>query len=158
MREFFARFSRKVGLLVAHPVAFILATLTVVAWAALGPVLHYSDQWQLVINTGTTILTFLMVFVLQNTQNRDSRAVQIKLDELIRSIRGARNELIDLEELSEAELTRYCQEFHDLHLQYAKALADRGKQPPVKPESDATPNPRVDPKRPGSRPEGSRGV
>jgi low affinity Fe/Cu permease len=128
IREFFSRFSRNVALMVAHPVAFILAVLVVVVWAALGPWLHYSDQWQLVINTGTTILTFLMVFLLQNTQNRDSRAIQVKLDELLRAVDGARNELIDLEDISEEELARYSKEFHELHLQYARELECRGQR------------------------------
>lgn len=127
MREFFSRLSRSVGLAMAHPAAFLLAILGVVIWAATGPLLHFSDTWQLVINTTTTIMTFLMVFLLQNMQNHDSRAVQVKLDELLRAVEGARNELIDLEDISEEELARYCREFHELHLQYARELEQRGK-------------------------------
>ncbi len=133
IHEYFSRLSRTVALWVAHPLAFALAVASVLVWAALGPLLHYSDSWQLVINTSTTILTFLMVFLLQNTQNRDSRALQVKLDELIRAVEGARNEMIDLEDLSEEELTRYSQEFHDLHLHYAKELEQRGGRAPAPP-------------------------
>jgi low affinity Fe/Cu permease len=97
-----------------HPVTFVVAVLLVVLWALLGPVFHYSDTWQLVINTATTVLTFLVVFLIQNTQNRDSTAMQLKLDELIRSIQGAKDSLVDLEELSDAELSRYKARFSEL--------------------------------------------
>ena len=93
--------------------------------AALGPRLHYSENWQLWINTMTTILTFLMVFLLQHSQNRDTRAVQLKLDELLRAINGARNEFIDLENLSEQELAKYCREFQELHLRYARLIENK---------------------------------
>ena len=84
--------------------AFLIAVLIVVIWAATGPIFHFSDTWQLVINTGTTIVTFLMVFLIQNTQNRDAKAIHLKLDELIRGVTGARNRLVNLEELSDEEL------------------------------------------------------
>jgi low affinity Fe/Cu permease len=84
--------------------AFVLAVITVIVWAILGPRYHYSNTWQLVINTGTTIVTFLIVFLIQNTQNRDARALHLKLDEVIRAIRGAHNEMISIENLSDAEL------------------------------------------------------
>src|SRR4051795_4621953 len=85
------------------PSTFLLALGTVIVWALTGPIFHYSDTWQLVINTGTTIITFLMVFLIQNTQNRDTLAVQVKLDELLRSTKGAHNAVLDIEELSENE-------------------------------------------------------
>ncbi len=84
--------------------AFVLAALFIIGWLVTGPIFHYSDTWQLVINTATTIITFLMVFLIQNTQNRDSEAVQLKLDELLRSTQGAHNALLEIEELSEDEL------------------------------------------------------
>jgi len=125
MHDFFTRLARWASNVVAHPLAFIAAVASVLIWAACGPVFHYGENWQLVINTGTTILTFLMVFLLQNTQNRDSRAMHLKLDELLRAIKGARTELVDLENVTEAELARYADEFKKLHLQYADALVKR---------------------------------
>ena len=94
--------------------AFIAALCVVLAWSVTGPFFHYSDSWQLVINTGTTIVTFLMVFVIQATQNRDGKALQLKLDELIRSQRAARNVFADLEHATEDELKRFEKEFHEL--------------------------------------------
>lgn len=96
------------------PVTFMLAVLIIVVWAVTGPVFHFSDTWQLVINTGTTIITFLMVFLIQNTQNRDALAVQLKLDELISSIKEARNEIIDVEDLGDKELQEKRDEMIDL--------------------------------------------
>jgi low affinity Fe/Cu permease len=94
--------------------AFIAALAVVLAWALTGPLFHFSDSWQLVINTGTTIVTFLMVFLIQATQNRDGKALQLKLDELIRAQRSARNVFADLEHASEAELKRFEEEFREL--------------------------------------------
>ena len=125
MHDLFTRLARGASTLVAHPLAFAGAVLAVIIWAAFGPSLNYSETWQLVINTGTTILTFLMVFLLQNMQNRDSRAMQVKLDELLRAMKGARTELVNLENVTEEELTRYCEEFKTLHLHYAKILDKR---------------------------------
>ena len=96
--------ARSVARFTASTTAFLLALGTVVVWAALGPVFHYSDTWQLVINTGTTIVTFLMVFLIQNTQNRDGAAIQAKLDELLRATEAARNEFVGLEHLTEEEV------------------------------------------------------
>jgi low affinity Fe/Cu permease len=134
VRELFSKFARGVAGLAGHPAAFAAALAGVLTWAALGPRLHYSENWQLWINTVTTILTFLMVFLLQHSQNRDARAVQLKLDELLRAVNGARNELIDLENLSEEELTKYCREFQDLHLRYARVIKKKGQKLEVKAE------------------------
>jgi len=115
MNEIFRKFAHHISEALGSPVAFVVAVLIVVAWALTGPVFGFSETWQLVINTGTTIITFLMVFVIQNTQNRDIRALHLKLDELLRAMEGARNSLIDLEELSDDELARLAREFRELH-------------------------------------------
>jgi len=96
------------------PWAFLMAVLVILVWAVLGPAFHYSDTWQLSINTATTIVTFLMVFLIQNTQNRDTRAMHLKLDELLRGLKGARTSLVGLEELSDEELERLQKEFERL--------------------------------------------
>ena len=96
------------------PAAFMIAVVSIVVWAALGPVFAYSDTWQLAINTSTTIVTFLMVFLIQATQNRDAKAIHLKLDELIRGLQGARNHLVDLENLTDAELDDLQKEFQRL--------------------------------------------
>jgi low affinity Fe/Cu permease len=101
--------------LVGSSWAFILAALIIIAWAVTGPIFHYSDTWQLVINTGTTIITFLMVFLIQNTQNRDAKAIHLKLDELLRGVKGARTGLVNLEQLSDDDLERLQKEFERLH-------------------------------------------
>ena len=102
--SWFTHFAKLTASQAGRPRTFAIATLVVVIWAALGPIFHFSDTWQLVINTSTTIVTFLMVFLIQNTQNRDSEALQIKLDEIIRSLEGANNLVLNLEELEEEEL------------------------------------------------------
>ena len=102
----FSRFARWAALLLGNPVAFMVAVVIIVIWAMTGPLFHFSDTWQLIINTSTTIVTFLMVFLIQNTQNRDSEAIQLKLDELIRAVEGAHNGLLDIEELTEEDLNR----------------------------------------------------
>ena len=104
--SWFARFAQKVSHVTGRPNAFILAVAAIVAWGVTGPFFGFSDTWQLVINTATTIVTFLMVFLIQNTQNRDSIALQVKLDELIIAMKGAKNSIAGVEELSEAELER----------------------------------------------------
>ncbi len=121
MAELFGRFARWTAHISGAPVTFILAASVIVIWAVSGPVFRFSDTWQLVINTGTTIVTFLMVFLIQNTQNRDSIAIQVKLDELIHAAEGARDELIDLEEDSEGQLDREQERFRAL----ARSLHER---------------------------------
>jgi low affinity Fe/Cu permease len=115
MNEAFRKFAQTVSHLVGTSWAFILAAGVVLVWAATGPVFKYSDTWQLVINTSTTIVTFLMVFLIQNTQNRDAKAIHLKLDELIKAEKGARTGLVDLEELSDEELEELKEEFERLH-------------------------------------------
>ncbi len=110
----FSRFARWISFNTGRPSAFLLAAFVVIIWGVTGPLFKFSDTWQLVINTGTTIVTFLMVFLIQNTQNRDSQALHMKLDELIRAISGARNGLIDLDELSDEELSRIQQHYAKL--------------------------------------------
>jgi low affinity Fe/Cu permease len=110
----FTRFAKWASRATGHAAAFILALAVVIIWAVTGPMFGFSETWQLVINTGTTIVTFLMVFLIQNTQNRDTAAMQIKLDELIRSTRGAHNALLDLEEMEEADLERLHRDYEEL--------------------------------------------
>ena len=113
-RTHFDVFAKWTAHVVGRPRVFAAALAVVILWALLGPAFHFSDSWQLVINTGTTIVTFLMVFLIQNTQNRDGEAIQIKLDELIRTIEGAHNALLDLEELSERELNAIKRRYGEL--------------------------------------------
>src|SRR5713101_8613649 len=114
MKNLFRIFAQSTSQAVGSSWAFILAVSVIVVWAVTGPMFHYSDTWQLVINTGTTIVTFLMVFLIQNTQNRDAKAIHLKLDELIRGVEGARTGLVDLEALSDEELTQLQKEFERL--------------------------------------------
>jgi low affinity Fe/Cu permease len=109
--EVFRHFAAKTADAVGSKWAFLLAVLTILVWGLTGPLFHFSDTWQLVINTGTTIVTFLMVFLIQNTQNRDAKAIHLKLDELIRGVRGARTAMVNLEELSDEELAELRKEF-----------------------------------------------
>ncbi len=111
MREIFRKFAHRISEIVGSPWAFIIAASIIVIWGLTGPLFGFSDTWQLVINTSTTIITFLMVFLIQNTQNRDARAIHLKLDELIHSLETARNSLVDLEDMSDAELAKLQEEF-----------------------------------------------
>ena len=120
----FSRFANRIAQLAGHPVTFGVAAGAMVVWAALGPLAGFSDVWQLTVNTGTTIVTFLMVFLIQNTQNRDSAALQIKIDELIRATEVARNVLLDLEEHSAEEIDEVRKEYRRLA---AEARAKRGR-------------------------------
>lgn len=116
MSELFHKFSCKCSELVGSPWAFLIAFMGIILWALTGPMFHFSDTWQLIVNTSTTIITFLMVFLIQNTQNRDARAIHLKLDELLRSIKEARTELVDLEDRPDAELQSLKKEFiSELH-------------------------------------------
>ena len=116
MGEFFRKFARTTADVFGRAETFLAALGAIMIWAALGPVYNYSDTWQLVINTATTIVTFLMVFLIQNTQNRDAKAIQLKLDELLRGVKGARTGLVRLEELTEDELKELEASFEALRL------------------------------------------
>lgn len=115
MKEVFHKFSAKVAAVTGTGGAFVLAFMVIVVWAITGPLFNFSDTWQLVINTSTTIVTFLMVFLIQNTQNRDSKALHLKLDELIRVTSRARNSFVDLEDMTDDDLLTLDNEFHVLH-------------------------------------------
>ena len=127
-RSLFDRFANSTSRFAGHPIAFAAAGGLIVLWLVSGPVFRFSDTWQLVINTATTIVTFLMVFLIQNSQNRDSSAIQLKLDELIRASSGAHNGLLDLEELSEAELEAFRQKY--------VTMAEAGREEIRRGESD----------------------
>ncbi len=122
VQDAFRVFARQSSIVLGSAWAFAIALLIIVVWGATGPTFHYSDTWQLIINTGTTIVTFLMVFLIQNTQSRDAKAVHLKLDEVIRGIKGARNELVDLENLSDEDLKKLEEQFQNLR---KKAERDR---------------------------------
>ena len=128
IHDLFVDFSKITAATVGSVWAFIVALLVIVAWALSGPLFKYSDTWQLVINTGTTIVTFLMVFLIQSTQNRDAKAIHLKLDELIRALAGARNNFVDLEALSEEELEKFASQFERFR---KKACAAKDGQKPA---------------------------
>lgn len=114
MNNLFRIVSSRIANWVGSASAFMIALGALIMWAFTGPLFHFSDTWQLVVNTATTIVTFLMVFLIQNTQNRDAKAIHLKLDELIRAVQGARNDLVDLEDLSDEELKKLQQQFERL--------------------------------------------
>ena len=131
IRDGFRRFARHTANLAGTPWCFIAAASTIAGWATLGPHFGFSDTWQLVINTGTSLVTFLMVFLIQNTQNRDAREIHIKLDELLRAIVEARTGLIELEELSDEQLAK-------LHREFQRLCGDRHLEQLVEPAAAAT--------------------
>src|SRR5438876_11163372 len=114
LQERFRHFAHRAATMMGNPWCFFLAVVVIIGWAVSGPLFHFSDTWQLVINTGTTIVTFLMVFLIQNTQNRDATAIHLKLDELIRAMQGARNRMIDLDDMSDEELADLRKQFDRL--------------------------------------------
>ena len=124
MKEIFRHFAEKAAHAVGSYWAFLIALLTIVVWAMTGPYFSYSDTWQLFINTGTTIVTFLMVFLIQNTQNRETRIVALKLDELLRGVEGARTGLVELDHMSDEDLERVRQEFARMRDKYAPLVDD----------------------------------
>ena len=124
MREVFRSLSIRTAQAVGSPWAFLLSVATIIVWAVTGPYFKYSDTWQLIINTGTTIVTFLMVFLIQNTQNRETRIVSLKLDELLRGVEGARTGLVELDHMSDDELEHVQQEFLRLRDKYAPLVDD----------------------------------
>ena len=122
--DWFHGFAHRISEVVGRPLSFVFALTVILAWAILGPAFGFSDTWQLVINTATTIVTFLMVFLIQNTQNRDAKAIHLKLDELIHAIKGARNTLIDLEECSEDELAKLEEQFKRIRQKHQRHHRD----------------------------------
>jgi low affinity Fe/Cu permease len=124
LNELFRKFAERTAQFVGSPWAFVAALVIVFAWAGLGPVFRYSDTWQLVINTGTTIVTFLIVFLIQNTQNRETRIVRLKIDELLRAVEGARTGFVSLDRMSDAELEEVQKEFERLEPRYAPLVND----------------------------------
>jgi low affinity Fe/Cu permease len=128
MKAIFHRFAQVVAHYVGTPAAFVIAAAAVLAWGVCGPIFGFSDTWQLTINTATTIITFLVVFLIQETQNRDAQAMHLKLDELIHAIKGARNRLVDLEDASEEEIEELKKEFARLHHEVEEAQKRKQSQ------------------------------
>jgi low affinity Fe/Cu permease len=130
----YSRFAKRAAHFCGRPRVFVLAVGVIVVWVVTGPIFHFSDTWQLAINTGTTIVTFLMVFLIQNTQNRDTEAIQVKLDELIRATKGAHNALLDLEELEEESLDAFRTKYQALaaaaRAELGRGLGDTGTPEP----------------------------
>jgi len=129
MRDVFRKFAGNISRWTGSPNAFILAVLILIIWGITGPLFKFSDSWQLVINTGTTIVTFLMVFLIQNTQDRETRAINLKLDELLRAIKTARNDMIDMENVSDEELEEIEDQFHDLTKQLRNKNGQKNRSP-----------------------------
>jgi low affinity Fe/Cu permease len=129
VRDAFRCFAQRASVLLGSAWAFCGAVLVIVVWLITGPTFHFSDTWQLIINTATTVVTFLMVFLIQNTQNRDAKAMHLKLDELIRALKGARNQLVDLEELSDNDLKKLEEQFRRLrkHSENSRTDSDIGQ-------------------------------
>ncbi len=132
-KDLFSHVAKWISRTTGHPASFMLAMFTILVWLITGPIFHFSDTWQLAINTATTIVTFLMVFLIQNTQNRDSEAMQLKLDEIIRSLEGAHNALLDLEELTEEELDQIKAPYIELARRAREALK-QGQKDTDRPE------------------------
>lgn len=128
INDAFRRFAHRTSDSMGRPWAFVGAVSLIAIWIVTGPLFHFSDTWQLVINTATTIVTFMMVFLIQNTQNRDSKAAHLKLDELLRGVKGARTSLVDLEEMTDDELDSLQQEFHHMHERLVKHRAHRAEK------------------------------
>ena len=126
MEKLFLQFANHTARLAGKPWTFLICLAVVIVWAVTGPIFRFSADWQLVINTGTTIVTFLMVFLIQNSQNRDTAAIQIKLDELIRATRGAHNALLDLEEMEDIELQKFRERYETLARAAREAIASGG--------------------------------
>ena len=133
MSHLFNRFAKWMSHVTGQPLTFIIAAMIILTWAVTGPIFHFSDTWQLIINTGTTIITFLMVFLIQNTQNRDSIAMQLKLDELVRALEGAHNALLDLEELTDSDLITIKGQYAEL-AKRAREEVRRGRSDQHSPE------------------------
>ncbi len=132
IRDHFRKFAHLTAQIVGSPWAFFLSITLIVVWAVTGPIFQYSDTWQLVINTATTIITFLMVFLIQNTQNRDARAIHLKLDELLHAVKGARNRLINLESLTDEEMDHLEKEFQRLRKKAAPLPCEEKAEEPGK--------------------------
>jgi len=128
VNSIFRKIATTVSNMAGSAYTFVIAILLIVLWVTTGPLFNYSDTWQLAINTLTTIITFLMVFLIQNTQNRDSKAIHLKLDELLKGIKGARDEVINVEELSDDILEELHNEFRDLQVKYVSKLKNKDKE------------------------------
>lgn len=154
MNNFFRRFAAKSADALGSGWAFMAAIMVIVVWAVTGPIFHFSDTWQLIINTATNLITFLMVFMIQNTQSRDAKAIHIKLDELIRAVHGARNSLVSIEGLSDEELETLNKQFQRISKYYAQvkpeeqvvvaAIVDEEEAMPTPAESQAAADESVD--------------